>query len=861
MGLLRRPSPRLRALQEYPGRRLGKKKEERNVEQSGREARDKNKDAQKGYGPQGVLEISNFMSQPDTISISNHSPASNIHNGFSTHLETPGARRDSRDGSSGHPRAIEVARRLTAAGLSVIPVRTNGTKKPALDSWKKFQARIAPPEELKRMFRGGVGLAVICGKVSGGLEVLDLEAAADWESYSEFVEICAPGLLNRLVHVATPSGGRHLCYRCEAIEGGKKLAERLCADDREVLIETRGEGNYVVSVGSPPACHRANKPYRLVHGDLTNIPTISPDERDILLSCARSFNEIITAKREPAPATNGTGYGERPGDDFNARASWSEILEPHGWKLVGRSGDCTLWRRPGKHDGGNSATANYCGSGLLYNFSTNAHPFENLTSYSKFFAFALLNHGGDMSAAARALKQQGYGARGSANPAPEVRDQAEEQTGTQEKGNGRQQAAPSPASYVSATPPESFVSRYVEYGRQCTDAPPEAHELMAVGLLSGLAGPSPRLPLAAGVQGMSLGLWVIYTVNSTMGRKSTVVSLAEDIALSVLGREAILYWEGSPQGFIQRLMRRDGRSAVFTRDEYSGLLTQMNRGGHMASLPQTFIRAYDGKPLENIRTRKRNKQTGQLEDDEDRVEEPHLVKLCASTWDSLVKRATIDNILDGFLARFVVFKGTAVPQRQKLATPEIEARRKALIDHARAFHQKAAALGKLEVDEEALELSWQLEQALAARAEECSQPDAAGPALKRLADSILKVAAILAIDGHTAAGVPRVMVEHFNQAAKMGARWLDSTLELIETLGRTSFRQDCDGVLSIIRANPNGIALSKLYRKRRNLKKRDLDDVLAALETQEEIDRHQPEAAPGDKGRRPAVFYPARMAS
>src|SRR5437660_1687500 len=74
-------------------------------------------------------------------------------------------------------------------------------------------------------------------------------------------------------------------------------------------------------------------------------------------------------------------------------------------------------------------------------------------------------------------------------------------------------------SYVSVTPPESFVSRYVAYARQRTDAPPEAHELMAVGILSALAGPKPRVPLATSIKGLSLVLWALYIVNSTVGRK------------------------------------------------------------------------------------------------------------------------------------------------------------------------------------------------------------------------------------------------------------------------------------------------------------------------------------------------------
>jgi hypothetical protein len=67
------------------------------------------------------------------------------------------------------------------------------------------------------------------------------------------------------------------------------------------------------------------------------------------------------------------------------------------------------WRRPGKIGPGISATTNYGGSHLLYVFSTNAAPFEPDTAYTPFAAYALLEHRGDFTAAARALALCGNG--------------------------------------------------------------------------------------------------------------------------------------------------------------------------------------------------------------------------------------------------------------------------------------------------------------------------------------------------------------------------------------------------------------------------------------------------------------------
>jgi hypothetical protein len=134
----------------------------------------------------------------------------------------------------------------------------------------------------------------------------------------------------------------------------------------------------------------------------------------VLFDAARSFNKWIepvsVTTGRPTPST-AASEGDRPGDDFERRASWRDILTPHGWVCVGRSGKEEYWRRPGKSEG-SSATVNYADSGLLYVFSTNAAPFEDGKAYSKFAAYTCLNHGGDYTASSRALRALGYGGHG-----------------------------------------------------------------------------------------------------------------------------------------------------------------------------------------------------------------------------------------------------------------------------------------------------------------------------------------------------------------------------------------------------------------------------------------------------------------
>ncbi|MFZ9922896.1 MAG: bifunctional DNA primase/polymerase, partial [Candidatus Nanopelagicaceae bacterium] len=63
-------------------------------------------------------------------------------------------------------------------GISVVPVATDGTKRPGLASWKEYQERRATTDELMSWFTGAEGVGVICGKISGNLEMLELEGRA-----------------------------------------------------------------------------------------------------------------------------------------------------------------------------------------------------------------------------------------------------------------------------------------------------------------------------------------------------------------------------------------------------------------------------------------------------------------------------------------------------------------------------------------------------------------------------------------------------------------------------------------------------------------------------------------------------------
>lgn len=308
-----------------------------------------------------------------------------------------------------------------AAGLSLIPCLTDGTKAPALSSWKPYQTQCASIEQLRAWFGPHKAYGVVCGAVSGNLEMLEAEGrAVDAGLVEQLVEHLDDHGLSSLWErlksgwmELTPSGGVHWYYRVDGPpRANMKLARRPATLDElavnpdekiKVLFETRGEGGF--SVLAPSIGHESGKPWQQIIN--AGIPTLTVNERDALHAVASLLDQMPVVTPPARLVTGSTATGDRPGDDYNNRADWADLLLPRGWTLVSAHGKTRYWRRPGKSVGISATTGRNDGDNL-YVFSTSTE-LEAETPYSKFHAYTLLEHHGDWAAAAKKLRGEGYG--------------------------------------------------------------------------------------------------------------------------------------------------------------------------------------------------------------------------------------------------------------------------------------------------------------------------------------------------------------------------------------------------------------------------------------------------------------------
>ena len=123
------------------------------------------------------------------------------------------------------------------------------------------------------------------------------------------------------------------------------------------------------------------------------------------------WRRLLAPTPRPGPAARrprllAAGRGGSVVEAFNQATSWTQVLGPHGWTSPDSDPDAdgARWRHPSATNP-KSATIRH---GLLFVYSA-ATPFQATEAgaphgYSRFHAYAILDHGGDLRAAARALR-------------------------------------------------------------------------------------------------------------------------------------------------------------------------------------------------------------------------------------------------------------------------------------------------------------------------------------------------------------------------------------------------------------------------------------------------------------------------
>jgi len=313
-------------------------------------------------------------------------------------------------------------------GLQFMPVKAN--KHPIVKGWQTSTD--------KHDLSNCEGVGLVCGKLSGGLEVIDVDSKYDltgrlFDNYKRLINEADKTLLSRLVVQKTKGGGFHLIYRCSKIAGNLKLANRPTTDEERhytfsktyeaeltksvedskakaiaekassndkvrVLLETRGEGGYIMCFPSDG--------YELMFGDFYGINEITEEQRDILHGIAMQFNTVVEQYSIPKFKTEKT-KGLSSFDDYNERGDVVALLQNHGWQVVGQKGRKTVFLRPGQTT--SQSSGNFDHDKNWFSVFTTSTEFEPMKAYLPYAVFSTLECNKDFTEASKKLYELGYG--------------------------------------------------------------------------------------------------------------------------------------------------------------------------------------------------------------------------------------------------------------------------------------------------------------------------------------------------------------------------------------------------------------------------------------------------------------------
>src|SRR5258708_2168516 len=311
---------------------------------------------------------------------------------------------------------IQAALDYHALGFSVVAVRQD---KRAVGNWKTYQVLPMTPTQIPYRFnyRHAAGIAIICGKVSGNLEGIDMDSKYDltgtlFYRFMEKVRYRLPGVARKLVIARTRNNGYHFFFRCSTIGRNTPLARRATTQTErqqkpgelvKVLIEMRAEAGYLIVEPTPG--------YHFIQGSLHSVPHITSSERTILLEIARGFDEYILPVLKPRYTLLSSHPEHGPlssyDEDPDRRENLIALLEKHGWITLPTKGVKTYFRRPGQT--AHYASGDYNQDLNLFGVFSTSTIFRPEKGYRPSAVYALLECQGNFGEAAKRLLEAGFG--------------------------------------------------------------------------------------------------------------------------------------------------------------------------------------------------------------------------------------------------------------------------------------------------------------------------------------------------------------------------------------------------------------------------------------------------------------------
>ena len=216
---------------------------------------------------------------------------------------------------------------------------------------------------------------------------------------------------------------------------------------------------------------------------------------------------------------------------------------------------------------------------------------------------------------------------------------------------------------------ESYLTLYKAYCEEITDAPPNYHEFVAIGVAGIVIGNRCYLPF--GDTRIYPNIWLILLGDSSYSRKTTSINIGKRLLLELCPER--IYPNEFSQERIQKVLETKPAGAFFF-SEFVTLMGLLNRD-YMSGTKGFLADLFDC-PF----TYRRETEKGQI-----KIENPAISIISATTQSWFMERMKESDILGGFLPRFII----VIPEKKTGSIPippeaDIKKRHE-IIRHLKAF--------------------------------------------------------------------------------------------------------------------------------------------------------------------------------
>lgn len=380
---------------------------------------------------------------------------------------------------------------------------------------------------------------------------------------------------------------------------------------------------------------------------------------------------------------------------------------------------------------------------------------------------------------------------------------------------------------------ETFLTKYIQWATESTDAVPIFHELCGFIILSALLSSTVRLPVQYGT--LVPNLWGLVLGESTLTRKTTAMTLATNI-IGTIDREVITASDGSVEGLLQSLVSRPSMASIFYRDEITGFFDAINRKDYLAGMSETLTHLYD---VPNVFRRVLRKDTII-------IETPILIFFGGGIRDKVYSLLNEEYVLSGFLPRFLVVSGNTDLDRIRPTGPPTDVNlneRLKIVETLQDLYNtynapRQAKIGsqvimrqptyKAQLTSDAWTRYQDIENKLQLAANSSHISDLALPTFERLSRSLLKMATLLGATRQEPVDDKFEVSEgDIQNAAYYIQRFAPSSIDMIYNAGKTTDLRMMDRIREYIIRNA-GLYRSDLMRNF-HLNKRQMDLLVETL--------------------------------